>query len=394
MDLFDKCNDYYPIVERAKKTGFYPYFRPISSEPDRRVSINGKTLLMFGSNNYLGLTTHPNLKAKAIEAIEKYGTGCTGSRFLNGTLDIHEDLEAKLAEFFHKDDCIVFSTGFQTNLGTISALVRKGDVVLTDKLDHASIVDGCQLSYGRVLRFAHNDIQDLERILSSVKADAGKLIVVDGIFSMEGDIALLPDIVKLAKKYNARIMVDDAHAVGVLGANGRGTAEYFGLEDSVDLIMGTFSKSFATIGGFVVGDHKVITYIRHQARSLIFSASIPPPAVATVLAALEIIKTEPERRTRLWHNTNKMLTGLKNLGFNTGNSSTPIIPIIIGDDMKTINFWHLLYDAGLYTNPIIPPAVPPRRSLIRTSYMATHTDEDLDEALEIFESVGKVARII
>ncbi len=394
MDLFAKCYDYYPIVERAKKTGFYPYFKAIQSEPDREVVIGGKRLLMFGSNNYLGLTTHPKLKAMAIKAIEKYGTGCTGSRFLNGTLDLHEELEAKLAAFFGKEDCIVFSTGFQTNLGVISALVRRGDVAITDKLDHASIVDGCQLSFGQVKRFIHNDMDDLEKVLKGIRGDKGKLIVVDGVFSMEGDIANLPEISRLAKKYGCRVMVDDAHAVGVLGKNGKGTAEHFGLESEIDLIMGTFSKSFATIGGFVVGEKRVITFIRHQARSLIFSASIPPPAVATVLAALEIIKNEPERRERLWQNTNKMLNGLKRLGYNTGNSCTPIIPIIIGDDNKTINFWHTLYEAGLFTNPVIPPAVPSGRSLIRTSYMATHTEKELDQALAIFEEAGKRAGLI
>ncbi len=394
MDLFDKCLKYYPIVERAKRTGFYPYFRALDSEPDRRVAINGKELIMLGSNNYLGLTTHPKLKEAAIKAIEKYGTGCTGSRFLNGTLDLHEELEHRLAEFFRKDDCIVFSTGFQTNLGVISSLVRKGDVAIVDKLDHASIVDGCQLSYGRSVRFLHNDMKDLERVLSSLDKNCGKLIIVDGIFSMEGDIIDLPNVIKLAKKYKARVMIDDAHSVGVLGKRGAGTADHFGLDDQVDLIMGTFSKSFATIGGFVVGDKKVITYIRHQARPLIFSASIPPPAVATVLAALEIIKNEPERRERLWKNTNKMLTGFKKLGYNTGTSCTPVIPLIIGDDTKAINFWHDLYEGGIFANPVIPPAVPPGRSLIRTSYMATHTDEDLDEALDIFEKVGKKAGII
>ncbi|MCX7757857.1 MAG: pyridoxal phosphate-dependent aminotransferase family protein [candidate division WOR-3 bacterium] len=394
MDIFDKCLEYYPIVKRAKDTGFYPYFRALDSEPDRRVKIKGKELIMLGSNNYLGLTTHPKVKEAAIKAIEKYGTGCTGSRFLNGTLDLHEELEQKLAEFLNKEDCIVFSTGYQTNLGVISSLVRRGDVAIVDKLDHASIIDGCQMSFGRVVRFLHNDMADLERVLASLDKNCGKLIVVDGIFSMEGDIIDLPNVVRLAKKYGARIMVDDAHAIGVLGKRGAGTAEHFGLEDEVDLIMGTFSKSFATIGGFVAGEHKVITYIRHQARSLIFSASIPPPAVATVLAALEIIKNEPERRERLWHNTHKMLRGLKALGYNTEKSCTPIIPLHIGSDEKAINFWHSLYEGGIFANPVIPPAVPPGRSLIRTSYMATHTDEDLDEALAIFEKVGKKEGVI
>jgi 8-amino-7-oxononanoate synthase len=394
MDLFDKCLEFYPIIERAKKTGFYPYFRALDSEADRRVVIKGKELIMLGSNNYLGLTVHPKVKTAAIDAIKKYGTGCTGSRFLNGTLDLHIELEQKLAEFYHKDDCIVFSTGFQTNLGVISSLVRKGDVVIVDKLDHASIIDGCQLSFGRAVRFLHNDMEDLERVLAGLNKDCGKFIVVDGIFSMEGDIIDLPIVVKLAKKYKARIMVDDAHAVGVLGERGSGTAEYFGLDDDVDLIMGTFSKSFATIGGYVVGSKKTITFIRHQARPNLFSASIPPPAVATALAVLEIIKSEPERRKKLWHNTNKMLKGFKELGYNTGTSCTPVIPLHIGDDTKAINFWHDLYEGGIFANPVIPPGVPPSRSLIRTSYMATHTDQDLDEALEIFGKVGKKAGVI
>lgn len=394
MDIFDKCIEYHAMVAEAKATGFYPYFRPIDSEPDRAVVIQGKRLLMFGSNNYLGLTTDPRLKVAAIKAIEKYGTGCTGSRFLNGTLDIHEELESKLTRFMGKEDCLVFSTGFQTNLGVISSLARKNDALITDRYDHASIVDGCRLSFGHTKRFLHNDTANLERILASLKKDMGKLIIVDGIFSMEGDIANLPEIVRVVKKHNARMMVDDAHAIGVLGTTGAGTAEHFGLNDQVDLIMGTFSKSFASIGGFVVGTKEVITFIRHQARSMMFSASIPPPAVATVLTALEIIITEPERRTRLWHNTHKMLAGLKNLGFNLGLAETPIIPLHIGDDTKTINFWHALYEAGLFANPIIPPAVPPGRSLIRTSYMATHTDEDLDQGLAIFETVGKKTGVI
>ncbi len=394
MDLFDKCLEYYPIVAEAKRTGFYPYFRALDSEPDRRVIIKGKELIMLGSNNYLGLTVHPKVKEAAVKAIEKYGTGCTGSRFLNGTLDLHEELEHKLADFLKQDECIVFSTGYQTNLGTISALVRKGDVAIVDKLDHASIIDGCQMSFGKAVRFIHNDMVDLERVLTSLDKECGKLIVVDGIFSMEGDIIDLPNVVKIAKKFNAKIMVDDAHSVGVLGNRGAGAADYFGLEKEVDLIMGTFSKSFATIGGYVAGEHKVMTFVRHQARSLIFSASIPPPAVATVLAALEIIKTEPERRKKLWDNANKMLKGFKEMGYNTATSCTPVIPLHIGDYEKVINFWHDLYEAGIFANPVIPPAVPPGRSLIRTSYMATHTDEDLDEALDIFKRVGKKAGVI
>jgi len=387
MDLFDKCESYYKKVEEAINQGYYPYFKPIESEASNWVTIKGEKYLMLGSNNYLGLTNDPRLKEAGIEAIRKYGTGCTGSRFLNGTLDLHLELEEKLAKFFNKDDCIVFSTGYQTNLGIISALVGKNEYVITDKLDHASIVDGCRLSFGNVKRFLHNNMASLERVLKSLPKNSGKLIVVDGVFSMEGDICNLPEIINLAKKYNARVLVDDAHGIGVLGENGRGTAEHFGLEAEVDLIMGTFSKSFATIGGFVVGEKKVIAYIRHNARSLIFSASLPPASVAVALKALEIIKNEPERRRHLWRITEKMRKGLKELGYDTGNSVTPIIPIIIGEDMKTLKFWLSLFKNKIFANPVIPPAVPPNRSLIRTSYMATHTEEDVDFALEVFKKL-------
>lgn len=389
VDLFTKCLKYYPIVERAKRAGYYPYFIPLNSEPDRRVVINGHELIMLGSNNYLGLTTHPKVKEAAVEAIRNYGTGCTGSRFLNGTLELHVELERELAEFYRQEDCIVFSTGYQTNLGVVSALVRKGDIVITDKLDHASIMDGCRMSYGSVQRFLHNEPASLERCLEKLPRDSGKLIVVDGVFSMEGDLAPLDAIVPLARRHHCRLMVDDAHAVGVMGRHGRGTAEHFGVEDQVDLIMGTFSKSFATIGGYVVGEHKVISFIRHQARPLIFSAAIPPTAAATALAVLRIIRSEPERRERLWRNARKMLEGLRDMGYNIGTTVTPIIPLHIGPDMKTLAFWRSLYDAGLFTNPVLPPAVPPNRSLIRTSYMATHTEEDTDQALDIFRKVGK-----
>lgn len=389
MDLFDKCKIYYKKVEEAITKGYYPYFIPIASETSNWVVINGKKYLMLGSNNYLGLTNDPRLKEAAIEAVKKYGTGCTGSRFLNGTLDLHLEIEEKLAKFFNRDDCIVFSTGYQTNLGIISSLVSKNDYVITDKLDHASIIDGCKLSFGNVKRFPHNNMASLEKILKSLPKNSGKLIVVDGVFSMEGDLCNLPEIVSLAEKYDARILVDEAHAVGVLGKNGRGTVEYFGLEDKVDLIMGTFSKSFATIGGFVVGEKKVISYIRHNARSLIFSAALPPASVAAALKALEIIQTEPERREHLWKITEKMREGLKKLGYNTGESVTPIIPIIIGEDMKTLEFWRLLFENQIFANPVIPPAVPPNRSLIRTSYMAIHTEEDIDFALEVFKNLAK-----
>lgn len=389
MDLFNKCLQYYPIVETAQKAGYYPYFIPLSSEPDRRVTIDGRELIMLGSNNYLGLTTDPRLKQAAIDAINHYGTGCTGSRFLNGTLDLHVQLERELAEFYGKEDCLVFSTGYQTNLGTISALVRKHDIVVTDRLDHASIMDGCKMSYGAVKRFLHNDPESLERVLSQLPKNAGKLVVVDGVFSMEGDLAQLDELLPVAKRHGCRFMVDDAHGVGVVGPNGRGTAEHFGVDDEVDLVLGTFSKSFASIGGYVAGDHKTITFIRHNARSMIFSAAIPPPAVATVLAALEIIRTEPERRERLQRTTRKMIDGLRAMGYDTGSTVTPIIPLHIGEDMKTLNFWRALYDGGIFANPVLPPAVPPNRSLIRTSYMATHTDEDTDQALDLFRKVGR-----
>lgn len=389
MDLFNKCLQYYPIVETAQRVGYYPYFIPLSSEPDRRVEIDGRELVMLGSNNYLGLTTHPRLKEAAIAAIHRYGTGCTGSRFLNGTLDLHVRLEHELAEFYGKEDCIVFSTGYQANLGVMSALVGKHDIAIADKLDHASIMDGCKMSYGAVKRFQHNDPESFEHLLTRLPEDAGKLVVVDGVFSMEGDLAPLDRLVPVAKQHGCRFLVDDAHAVGVIGPDGRGTAAHFGVESDVDLILGTFSKSFASIGGYVAGEHKVITFIRHNARSLIFSAAIPPPAVATVLAALDIIRTEPERRERLWHNCRRMLDGLRGMGYDIGSTVTPIIPIHIGEDMKTLNFWRALYDGGIFANPVLPPAVPPNRSLIRTSYMATHTDEDIDLALELFERIGR-----
>jgi 8-amino-7-oxononanoate synthase len=389
MDLFEKCGDFFHFVERVRKTGTFPYFIPLNSEPDRRVVIHGKELLMLGSNNYLGLTTHPKVKEAAVAAIRKYGTGCTGSRFMNGTLDLHVKLEAELAHFYKKDACVVFSTGYQTSLGVVSSLVRKGDVAITDKLDHASIMDGCQMSYGTVRRFPHNDMNVLEKVLASLPKDSGKLIVVDGVFSVEGDLAPLDEMAPLARKHHCRLMVDDAHSVGVVGRHGRGTAEHFGVEDRVDLVMGTFSKTFATIGGYVVGSDKVISFIRHNARSMLFSAATPPSAAATVLAALEIIRTEPDRRERLWRTTRKMHNGLRSMGYDIGTTVTPIVPLHIGDAMKTLHFWRELYDAGIFANAFIPPGVPPNRSCIRTSYMATHNDEDTDLALEIFERVGR-----
>ncbi len=349
---------------------------------------------MIGSNNYLGLTSHPQVKQAAIDAIKIYGSGCTGSRFLNGTLDIHEELERRLAQFMNKEVALVFSTGFQTNLGTISALVNKGDYIIMDRSDHASIVDGCRLSFGKVLKFRHSNMSDLKRVLSSLPKNSGKLIIVDGVFSMEGDIAKLPDIVDLAKKYHARVMVDDAHSIGVLGENGRGTAEHFNLEDDVDIIMGTFSKSFASIGGFIVGSEEVIHYVKHFSRALIFSASPPPSAVATVSKALDIIIAEPKRRKRLWQITHRMHKGFRELGFDIGDTETPIIPIMVGENLKTFKFWKMLFDQGLFANTAISPAVPPKTARIRTSYTATHTDAQMDKVLEVFEKVGKKMGVI
>lgn len=393
MDIFDKCHNF-KDAEEVKGMGIYPYFRAISSGQDTEVIVDGKKMIMIGSNNYLGLTSHPKVKEAALEAVKKYGSGCSGSRFLNGTLDIHEELERRLAKFMRKEAAQVFSTGFLTNLGTIATLVNRKDYVITDRSDHASIVDACRLSFGNVIKFKHNDMFDLKRVLSSCEDKTGKLIVTDGVFSMEGDIANLPEIVNLARQYNARVMVDDAHAIGVLGENGRGTAEHFDLEDEVDIIMGTFSKSFASLGGFIVSSERVINYIKHFSRALIFSASPPPAAVAACLAALDIIESEPERREKLWQITKRMHKEFKALGFNIGNSQTPIIPIYIGDDIKTFKMWKMLFDEGIFTNPIISPAVSPGSQLLRTSYTATHTDEQLDKVLEVFEKVGKKMGVI
>jgi 8-amino-7-oxononanoate synthase len=393
MGLFDKCYSFTRAKE-AMAMGFYPFFIPLSDTEGTEVVIDGRKLIMIGSNNYLGLTTHPRVREAAIEAVRQYGTSCTGSRFLNGTLHLHQQLEEELADFVGKEAAIVFSTGYQTNLGTISALVGRGDVVITDKEDHASIIDGCRLAYGKMLRFRHNDMADLERVLKRCDPDQGKLVVVDGIFSMAGDIAPLPEIVALCKKYDVRLMVDDAHSTGVLGENGRGTAAHFGVTEGVDLIMSTFSKSFASLGGFIAGDEPVIHYIQHHARSLIFSASMPPASVAACLAALEVMRTEPERPKRLMAIADKMRQGYQQLGYNTGDSETPVIPIIIGDDMPTFMMWRALFDAGVYTNAVIPPGVPPNKSLLRTSYMATHTDEQMDRVLLLFEQVGKGVGII
>jgi 8-amino-7-oxononanoate synthase len=393
MDVFEKCSKILEVSESVRKRGYYFFFRKLESPQDSEVVVDGRRVIMAGSNNYLGLTNHPRVKEAAIKAIEKFGSGCAGSRFLNGNLEIHEELETKLARFFRKEAALVFATGYQTNLGTIGALLGRNDVAILDKYDHASIIDGCRLSFGQAKKFRHNDMKDLERVLQGTK-DKGKLIIVDGVFSMEGDIADLPNIVKLAKAYGARVMVDDAHAVGVLGQGGRGTAEHFGLEDQVDLIMGTYSKSLAAIGGFVVGSRVVIDCIKHTGRSMIFSASLPPALVASVSAALDIIEEQPQLRTQLWKNTHKMLKGYKELGYDTGTSETPIIPIIIKDSIKTYEMCKLLFENGVFVNAVVSPAVPPGRELLRTSYMATHTEEQLDRVLGAFQKVGKQLGLI
>lgn len=392
MDIFEKAYNF-TTAKEVKEAGLYPYFLAMSGNEGTEAIYQGNRILMCGSNNYLGLTTHPKVREAAQKAVEIYGTSCTGSRFLNGTLEMHLELEQEIADYIGKDATLVFSTGMQVNLGTISAIVGKGDVAILDRDDHASILDGARLSWGETKRFRHNDIDDLERVLKSIDKDKGKLVIVDGLFSMEGDIAPLPEIVPLCKKYGARLMVDDAHAVGVLG-RGRGTSAHFDMTDDVDLIMGTFSKSFASLGGFIAGDAGVIDYIQHTARSMIFSASIPPANCAAALAALRIMREEPERVERLSEVGEKMRAGFSALGFDIGNSVTPIIPIIVGDDMKTFIFWKALLDNGVYVNAIISPATPPGRQLLRTSYMATHTDDQLDRVLEIFEQVGKEVGVL
>lgn len=391
-DIFEKC-DAFSYASEVRAAGLYPYFIPLTNSEGTEVTVGDHRLIMIGSNNYLGLTMHPKVRQAAIEATRLYGTSCTGSRLLNGTLELHLELERRLADFIGTEAALVFSTGYQTNVGTISSIVGRGDFVITDKDDHASIVDGCRMSPGTMRRFNHNDMDHLDRVLGGLPEDAGKLVVVDGIFSMGGDIAPLPEIAPLCKKHGARLMVDDAHSIGVLGG-GRGTAVHLGMLDRVDLIMGTFSKSFASLGGFITGAAGVIDFIQHNARSLIFSASIPPTNAAAALAALEVMQEEPERIARVNEIGERMRSEFRRLGFNVGASETPIIPIIIGDNTATFRAWRTLYDAGVYANPIISPAVPPELSLLRTSYMATHTDEQLSRVLEAFEKVGRSLGLI
>ena len=392
VHLFDKVKNFTKARE-IQEAGLYPYFKPISESEDTVVTIEGKPRIMMGSNNYLGLTHHPKVLEASRNALERYGSGCTGSRFLNGTLDLHEQLEARLADFFGKDAALVLSTGYQANLGLISGLVGRSDVVLIDKLDHASIVDGAKMSYGRTERFAHGNLAQLERLLDK-HSDRGLLVTVDGVFSMEGDIADLPALYALTQRYGAALAVDDAHSVGVLGPKGDGTAAHFDMVDEVDMIVGTFSKSLASIGGFITGSNEVIHYLKHHARPLIFSAALPPANTAGVIAAHEVMLQEPERRDSLWANTLRLQEGMKSLGFDIGPSETPIVPVLIGGIENTFVFWRKLFDAGVFTNPVVPPAVPPSECRLRTSLMATHTNDQIDYALETFAKLRKETGII
>jgi len=392
MDIFRKCAEF-TAVKVAIAQGYYPYFTPLAESEGTEVQVRGQRLIMCGSNNYLGLTDHPSVREAGIAAIERFGTSCTGSRFLNGNLELHEQLEAELAEWVGKPAALVFSTGMQANLGTVSALVGRGDIAVLDKDDHASIVDGARLGYGTMERYRHNDMAHLESVLQGLPGDRGTLVIVDGVFSMEGDLAPLPELSALCRRYGARLMVDDAHGMGVTGG-GRGTSAHFGVTDQVDLIMSTFSKSFASLGGFVAAEPDVISYVKHHARALIFSAGPTPASTACALASLRLMRAEPERVERVNRNAARMRDALQAMGYNTGNSVTPIVPIVIGDDQRTFLTWKLLFENGVFANPVISPAVLPGRQMIRTSYMATHTDAQLDRVLEVFAAVGRQVGLI
>jgi len=388
-DIFHKCRNFH-IVKQLIASGIYPYFKELESEQAPEITIKGKKFIMFGSNNYLGLANDPRMKKAAIDAVNKFGTGVAGSRFLNGNTVLHTELETKLAKFKGREAALIYATGYQMNLGVVSALVGKGDFAIVDKLNHASILDGCRLSHGELRRFKHNNPEDLERVLKELGPNHGKLVIVDGVFSMEGDISPIPEISKVCRKHGARLMVDDAHATGVLGKHGHGTMEHFGLTNKdVDLVVGTCSKSFASVGGFVVGDADILHYIQHISRSMIFSASLPPASVASISKALDIITEEPQRIKKLWDNSAYLMKRFKAMGLNTGETQTPIIPVIIGDNEKTFMLWRMLYDHGLFTNPVVSPAVPPKRAMLRVVATATHTREQLDRALNIFETCIK-----
>ncbi len=394
MKLLQEKLSKYDAPQKAKAAGVYPYFRMIESDQDTEVYIDGNKVLMFGSNSYLGLTNHPKVKEAAIEATKKYGTGCAGSRFLNGTLDIHVELENKLAKFVGKEEAIVYSTGFQVNLGVVSCLTGREDYIIWDELDHASIIEGRRLSFSNSLKFKHNDMDSLEKVLKKCDPDKVKLIVVDGIFSMEGDIAKLDEITKLSKKYNASVMVDEAHGIGVIGRNGRGVCDHFGATNDVDLIMGTFSKSFASLGGFIATDSSIANFLRHHSRSYIFSASATPAAIGAASAALEIMLSEPERQEHLWEMTNYALDGFRNMGCEIGHTSTPIIPLYVRDNDKTFLLTRMLLDEGVFVNPVVSPAVASDSTLIRFSLMATHTKEQVDFALNKIEKCFKALEVI
>lgn len=396
MDLFKKCQEF-TRADDIKALGLYPYFRPIEANEGPVVQIEGKRVIMAGSNNYLGLTSHPAVKEAAIKAIEKYGTGCSGSRYLTGTLDLHIELEEKLAKFFGKEKVLLFSTGYQTAQGIIPTLVQRGEYVISDKDNHACIVAGNMMAKGataEMARYKHNDMADLERVISKLPADAGKLIVSDGVFSTGGEIVDLPHLNSIAKKYGARVLIDDAHSVGVIGKGGRGTASEFDLENEIDMTMGTFSKTFASLGGFVAGNERVINYIKHFSSALIFSASPTPSSVAAALAALDILEKEPERVQNLIDNADYMRTGLKGAGFTIIEGRTGIVPVIVGNDDIAFQMWKMLYDAGVFVNVFISPGVPQGRQMMRTSYMATHKKEHLDELISIFTDVGKKLGLI
>ena len=391
MDLFQKCYDF-TRADEVKAAGLYPYFRPIEENEGPVVHIEGRRMIMAGSNNYLGLTAHPRVREAAIKSIEKYGTGCSGSRYLTGTLDLHNRLEANLAKFLNKESVLLFSTGYQTALGVVSTLVERGDYVISDKENHASIMNACITAKGgfaEFKRFKHADMEDLENVLKRIPEDAGKLVVTDGIFSVSGEICNLPEINRIAHKYNAKVLVDDAHSVGVIGVGGRGTASYYNVEDETDLIIGTFSKTFASLGGFVAGPERIINFLKHHSPGLIFSASPTPPSVAAALEALAILEEQPELVDQLQHNVKYIRKRFVDNGFHILENESAIIPVIVGDDMRAIYTWRKLYDAGVFVNAFIPPGVPPNMSMMRTSYMSTHKKEHLDEIIDVFTNIGQ-----